>query len=108
MTNYPPELIEDYLREFPLPDGYKFDKNSRTVVWHESADDIQALEFIHAYLHQLRGYALNWHRVRELEEALKDLADEADYIMSTNGQGNMRDLYSFVVDAHKLLEKGNG
>ena len=95
MTNYPPELIEDF-RKLVEPRGWLRGVEFDGEHWDSVSVDLAFFAFAH-----------NWHRVRELEEALKDLADEADYIMSTNGQGNMRDLYSFVVDARKLLEKGN-
>mgnify|MGYP003140439014 CR=1 FL=1 len=105
--SYSPECVKEFEAKFK-PGGlirYCPEQSRYTPVpEHEEklATPIQILAL--GYTAQLVGFAANWERVRELEEALKDLADEADYIMSTDGQGNKRDLYSFVVDARKLLE----
>ena len=94
MTNYPPELIEDFGKKFPPPFGVRYNAETGRYESSKTSDDGAVL--VANML--LAAFAHNWHRVRELEEALRPFAK-----MHCNDDSC--DCHNCV--ARKLLEKGN-
>ena len=111
---YSPECVAAYIDRFPLPDGVEIDPEPGLLVWRDDIESDFMDEFTTRYLDQLRGFAANWERVKELEEVLARLQRAAERAFL----GAHANAYAFLpihlesynkadAAARKLLEKGN-
>ena len=67
MSTRPQKLIDDFMIDFPPPEGIKWSPVHGVFVWRDDMDDEEASSILQRYLDTLRGYELNWNKVQTIK-----------------------------------------